>query len=158
MKKRALITGLNGMDGSHLADFLLKKDYEVFGIIKNKTNDTLTNAKHLIGKVEMYNADLTDQNSLFRAIKKCEPNEIYNLASQSFVGDSWNTPELTSNVTGLGVLRMLESIRETKNKNIKFYQASSSEMFGKMVEILRMKKHNSILVHPMVFLNYMDIG
>ncbi len=134
MKKRALITGLNGMDGSHLADFLLKKDYEIFGIIKNKTNDTLTNAKHLIGKVKMYNADLTDQNSLFRVVKECEPDEVYNLASQSFVGDSWNTPELTSNVTGLGVLRMLETIRESNNKNIKFYQASSSEMFGKMVE------------------------
>ena len=134
MKKRALITGLNGMDGSHLADFLLEKDYEVFGIIKNKTDDTLTNAKHLVGKVEMIKADLTDQNSLLRVVKQTEPHEIYNLASQSFVGDSWNTPELTSNVTGLGVLRMLECIRECKNLNIRFYQASSSEMFGKLVE------------------------
>jgi len=134
MKKRALITGLNGMDGSHLADFLLEKDYEVFGIIKNKTDDTLTNAKHLVGKVEMIKADLTDQNSLLRVVKQTEPHEIYNLASQSFVGDSWNTPELTSNVTGLGVLRMLECIRECKNLDIRFYQASSSEMFGKLVE------------------------
>lgn len=133
MKKRALITGLNGMDGSHLADFLLTKNYDVFGIIKNKTENTLTNAKHLIGKVKMYNSDLTDQNSLLRTIKDCEPDEIYNLGSQSFVGESWNTPELTTNVTGLGVLRMLESIRESKNNNIRFYQASSSEMFGKMV-------------------------
>ena len=134
MKKRALITGLNGMDGSHLADFLLEKDYEVFGIIKNKTDDTLTNAKHLVGKVEMIKADLTDQNSLLRVVNQTEPHEIYNLAAQSFVGDSWNTPELTSNVTGLGVLRMLECIRESKNKDIRFYQASSSEMFGKLVE------------------------
>jgi GDPmannose 4,6-dehydratase len=134
MKKRALITGLNGMDGSHLADFLLEKDYEVFGVIKNKTYDTLTNAKHLVGKVEMVKADLTDQNSLLRVVKQTEPHEIYNLAAQSFVGDSWNTPELTSNVTGLGVLRMLECIRECKNMDIRFYQASSSEMFGKMIE------------------------
>ncbi len=134
MKKRALITGLNGMDGSHLADFLLEKDYEVFGVIKNKTYDTLTNAKHLVGKVEMVKADLTDQNSLLRVVKRTEPHEIYNLAAQSFVGDSWNTPELTSNVTGLGVLRMLECIRECKNMDIRFYQASSSEMFGKMIE------------------------
>jgi GDPmannose 4,6-dehydratase len=134
MKKRALITGLNGMDGSHLADFLLEKDYEVFGLIKNKTDDYLTNAKHLIGKVEMIKGDLSDQNSLMRAVKYSEPNEVYNLASQSFVGDSWNTPELTSNITGLGVLRMLECIRENKNLSIKFYQASSSEMFGKMIE------------------------
>jgi len=134
MKKRALITGLNGMDGSHLADFLLEKDYEVFGLIKNKTDDYLTNAKHLIGKVEMIKGDLSDQNSLMRAVKYSEPNEVYNLASQSFVGDSWNTPELTSNITGLGVLRMLECIRENKNSSIKFYQASSSEMFGKMIE------------------------
>jgi GDPmannose 4,6-dehydratase len=82
----------------------------------------------------MVKADLTDQNSLLRVVKQTEPHEIYNLAAQSFVGDSWNTPELTSNVTGLGVLRMLECIRECKNMDIRFYQASSSEMFGKMIE------------------------
>ena len=133
-KKRALITGLNGMDGSHLADFLLEKDYEVFGIIRNKSENYLTNAKHLIGKVNIIKAELSDQNSLLRAVKDCEPHEIYNLAAQSFVGESWNTPETTSNITALGVLRMLEAIRECKNDSIKFYQASSSEMFGKMVE------------------------
>jgi GDPmannose 4,6-dehydratase len=134
MKKRALITGLNGMDGSHLADFLLEKDYEVFGLIRNKAENYLTNAKHLIGKVNIIKGELTDQNSLLRAIKDTEPHEVYNLAAQSFVGDSWNAPETTSNVTALGVLRMLEAIRESKNSNIKFYQASSSEMFGKMIE------------------------
>ena len=134
MKKRALITGLNGMDGSHLADFLLEKDYEVFGLIRNKAENYLTNAKHLIGKVNIIKGELTDQNSLLRAIKDTEPNEVYNLAAQSFVGDSWNAPEMTGNTTALGVLRMLEAIRESKNTDIRFYQASSSEMFGKMIE------------------------
>ncbi len=134
MKKRVLITGLNGMDGSHLADFLLEKDYEVFGLIRNKAENYLTNAKHLIGKVNIIKGELTDQNSLLRAIKDTEPNEVYNLAAQSFVGDSWNAPEMTGNTTALGVLRMLEAIRESKNTDIRFYQASSSEMFGKMIE------------------------
>jgi GDPmannose 4,6-dehydratase len=134
MRKRALITGLNGMDGSHLADFLLEKDYEVFGLIRNKAENYLTNAKHLIGKVNIIKGELTDQNSLLRAIKDTEPNEVYNLAAQSFVGDSWNAPEMTGNTTALGVLRMLEAIRESKNTDIRFYQASSSEMFGKMIE------------------------
>jgi GDPmannose 4,6-dehydratase len=134
MKKRALITGLNGMDGSHLADFLLEKDYEVFGLIRNKAENYLTNAKHLIGKVNIIKGELTDQNSLLRAIKDTEPHEVYNLAAQSFVGDSWNAPEMTGNTTALGVLRMLEAIRESKKTDIRFYQASSSEMFGKMIE------------------------
>jgi GDPmannose 4,6-dehydratase len=134
MKKRALITGLNGMDGSHLADFLLEKDYEVFGLIRNKAENYLTNSKHLIGKVNIIKGELTDQNSLLRAIKDTEAHEVYNLAAQSFVGDSWNAPEMTGNTTALGVLRMLEAIRESKNTNIRFYQASSSEMFGKMIE------------------------
>lgn len=134
MKKRALITGLNGMDGSHLADFLLEKDYEVFGLIRNKAENYLTNAKHLIGKVNIIKGELTDQNSLLRALKESEPHEVYNLAAQSFVGDSWNAPEMTGNTTALGVLRMLEAIRENKSNDIRFYQASSSEMFGKMIE------------------------
>ena len=134
-KKRALITGLNGMDGSHLTDFLLEKDYEIFGLIRNKAENYLTNAKHLIGKINIIKGELTDQNSLLRAINESQPHEVYNLAAQSFVGDSWNAPEMTSNVTALGVLRMLEAIRETKQTNdIRFYQASSSEMFGKMIE------------------------
>jgi GDPmannose 4,6-dehydratase len=134
MRKRALITGLNGMDGSHLADFLLEKDYEVFGLIRNKAENYLTNSKHLIGKVNIIKGELTDQNSLLRAIKDTEPHEVYNLAAQSFVGDSWNAPEMTGNTTALGVLRMLEAIRESKKMDTRFYQASSSEMFGKMIE------------------------
>lgn len=134
-KKRVLITGINGMDGSHLADFLLDKNYEIFGIERRSSVKNRTNTSHLEGKINFINGDLTDQNSLLRCLKISEPHEVYNLAAQSFVGESWNTPEQTSDVTGLGALRMLEAIREFDPKNsIKFYQASSSEMFGRMVE------------------------
>lgn len=132
MKKRALITGINGMDGSHLSDFLLEKDYEVFGLERRKANYYSPNIEHLINKISLIKGDLSDQNSLLRAIKDCEPNEIYNLGAQSFVGESWAMPEQTSDITGLGALRVLEAIREHGRKDIKFYQASSSEMFGKM--------------------------
>ncbi len=129
MSKRALITGVNGMDGSHLADLLINKGYKVFGVERRSSVRNRTNTSHLEGKMTFLKGDLTDQNSLFRCIKESDPIEVYNLASQSFVGESWNTPEQTSDVTGLGVLRMLEAIREY-GKEIKFYQASSSEMFG----------------------------
>ena len=131
--KKALITGINGMDGSHLADFLLEKNYQVFGLERRSSVKNRTNTKHLEDKITFLTGDLTDQNSLMRALKQSDPNEVYNLAAQSFVGESWNTPEQTSDVTGLGALRILEAIREF-NKEIKFYQASSSEMFGRMVE------------------------
>jgi len=131
--KRALITGINGMDGSHLADFLLTKDYEVFGMERRTSYPNRLNTKHLEGKITFINGDLSDQNSISRCIKECNPDEIYHLAAQSFVGESWNTPEQTGDVTGLGVLRVLEAIREY-GKEIKFYQASTSEMFGRMVE------------------------
>lgn len=133
MKKRVLITGITGMDGSHLADFLLDKNYEVFGMVRRSSNLNLTNISHINEKINFLNGDITDQNSLLRCLKDSNPDEVYNLAAQSFVGESWNTPEQTSDVTGLGVLRILESIREF-NPKIKFYQASSSEMFGRMVE------------------------
>ena len=133
MNKTALITGINGMDGSHLADLLLTKGYTVYGMERRSSTPNRTNTKHLEEKITFLNGDLTDQNSLLRCLKESNPDEVYNLASQSFVGESWNTPEQTSDVTGLGVLRMLEAIREY-NPKIKFYQASSSEMFGRMVE------------------------
>ena len=133
MKKRALVTGINGMDGSHLADLLLEKDYEVFGLERRSSVKNRTNTSHLEGKITFLTGDLTDQNSLTRALKQSNPQEVYNLAAQSFVGESWNTPEQTSDVTGLGALRMLEAIREF-DKAIRFYQASSSEMFGRMVD------------------------
>jgi|TARA_B100000029_G_scaffold516196_1_gene627576 GDPmannose 4,6-dehydratase len=131
--KRALITGINGMDGSHLADFLLEKGYTVFGMERRSSSKNRTNTSHLEGKITFISGDLTDQNSLLRCIRESEPDEVYSLASQSFVGESWNTPEQTGDVTGLGVMRLLEAIREN-GKKIKFYQASSSEMFGRMVE------------------------
>ena len=132
-KKRAIITGVSGMDGSHLADFLLAKDYEIFGLRRLSTKNRI-NIKHIEDKITFLSGDLCDQNSLTRAIKVAEPDEIYNMASQSFVAESWNTPEQTGEVTGLGVLRILEAIRESNMKYVRFYQASSSEMFGKMTD------------------------
>ncbi len=132
--KRALITGINGMDGSHLADLLLSKGYDVYGMERRSSSKNRTNTAHLEGKITFVSGDLSDQNSLFRVLKESDPDEVYNLGSQSFVGESWNTPEQTSDVTGLGVLRMLEAIREY-GKRIKFYQASTSEMFGKMEKL-----------------------
>ena len=136
MMKKALITGISGQDGSFLADFLLEKGYEVYGIERRCSTPNRTNTKHLEGRVTFLNGDLTDQNSLLRCIKQSDPDEVYNLASQSFVGESWNTPEQSGDVTGLGALRMLEAIREYNymyhHKDIKYYQASTSEMFGRM--------------------------
>tara|TARA_B100001094_G_scaffold332404_1_gene404299 strand:+ start:491 stop:1459 length:969 start_codon:yes stop_codon:yes gene_type:complete len=133
MTRRALITGVNGMDGSHLADLLLSKGYDVWGVERRSSVKNRTNTKHLEGKITFVNGDMTDQNSLVRCLKESDPHEVYNLAAQSFVGESWNTPEYTSEVTGLGVLRMLEAVREY-GKPVRFYQASSSEMFGRMIE------------------------
>lgn len=137
--KTALITGVNGMDGSHLADLLLEKGYEVFGVERRSSVKNRTNTSHLERNEHFHflTADMTDQNSLYRALKDSSPDEVYNLAAQSFVGSSWNIPMQTSDVNGLGVLRMLEAIREYQNdteRQVKFYQASTSEMFGKMVE------------------------
>ena len=137
MSKKALITGVNGQDGSYLADFLLTKDYEVFGMERRSSTKNRINTEHLEEKITFITGDLSDQNSLLRVLEQSDPDEIYNLASQSFVAESWNTPEQTGDVTGLGVLRMLEAIRQYRGtsvarKDIKFYQASTSEMFGKM--------------------------
>ena len=139
--KKALITGITGMDGSHLADFLLKKGYEVYGLERRSSTKNRVNIKHIENKINLIEGDLTDQMSLARCLKAVQPDEIYNLAAQSFVGESWNTPEQTSNVNGLGTLRMLEAIREFSadnsllyEKSVRFYQASTSEMFGKVQE------------------------
>ncbi len=137
--KTALITGVNGMDGSHLADLLLEKGYTVYGIERRSSVKNRTNTSHLDRNENFHflTADMTDQNSLYRALRDSEPDEVYNLAAQSFVGSSWTIPKQTSDVNGLGVLRMLEAIREYEKdvgEKIRFYQASTSEMFGKMVE------------------------
>ena len=134
MMRRALITGINGMDGSHLADLLLEKGYEVFGMERRTSSPNRRNSKHLEGKITFLTGDLTDQNSLRRCLVKSNPHEVYNLAAQSFVGESWNTPEQTGDVTALGALRMLEAIRESEIKDVRFYQASTSELYGRMIE------------------------
>jgi GDPmannose 4,6-dehydratase len=133
--RTAFITGINGQDGSYMADFLLEKGYKVFGMERRSSRENRENTKQLESESNFHfvNGDLTDQNSLLRCLKSIRPDEVYNFAAQSFVGESWNTPEQTSDVTGLGVLRILEAIREC-GINTKFYQASSSEMFGRMVE------------------------
>jgi GDPmannose 4,6-dehydratase len=133
-KKRALITGINGMDGSHLTELLLSKDYEIFGVERRKAIEDRTNLSNVADKIHFMKGDLADQNSLVRCLKEAQPHEVYNLAAQSFVEDSWDTPEVIANTTGVGVLRMLEAIREYEDNTIRFYQASSSEMFGKMIE------------------------
>jgi len=132
--KRALITGITGMDGSHLADFLLDKGYEVFGMERRTSTKNRVNTSHLENKITFLMGDLTDQSSLFRVLEQSDPDEVYNLASQSFVKESWNTPEQSADATGVGTLRMLEAIRMS-GKSLKFYQASTSEMFGKMEDL-----------------------
>lgn len=129
IRKKALITGITGMDGSHLAEYLLSKNYDIYGMNRWKSTENYSNISHILDKITILKGDLIDQNSILRCLKYCDPDEVYNLGAQSYVAESWNTPEQTSNVTGLGCLRVLEAVREF-NKNIKIYQASSSEMFG----------------------------
>jgi len=129
--KKALITGITGQDGSYLADLLLEKGYRVFGMVRRSSVEKLDRIEHIRDKIEFVQADLLDQLSIISAMKAVEPDEIYNLAAMSFVPTSWNQPVLTGEFTAIGVTRMLEAIRLV-NKNIKFYQASSSEMFGKV--------------------------
>jgi GDPmannose 4,6-dehydratase len=131
MKKRALITGINGMDGSHLADFLLEKDYEVYGLERRSSIINRVNTKHIENKLHFITGDMTDKGSLQRALSISNPDEVYNLAAQSFVGSSWQLSEQTTKVNSMGTLYMLESILN-HNKKIRFYQASTSEMYGKV--------------------------
>ena len=131
--KHALITGITGQDGSYLAELLLKKGYKVFGTVRRLSTPNMENIRQLQDKVELLSADLLDQTSLTEAIEQAEPDEVYNLAAQSFVKASFDQPVLTGEFTALGVTRVLEAIRNV-NPKIKFYQASSSEMFGKVVE------------------------
>ena len=137
--KRALITGITGQDGSYLTEFLLNKDYEVFGLVRRTSTVNLERIKHIEDKITLISGDLLDQNSLINAIKESNPDELYNLASQSFVPASWKQPVFTGEATALGVARVLEAIRAV-NPKIKFYQASSSEMFGKVREVPQTEK------------------
>ena len=129
-KKRALITGITGQDGSYLAELLLSKKYEVFGTSRRASTPNRERIAHLAGRITILEADLLDPFSLVRAIETSRPDEIYNLAAMSFVPTSWAQPSLTAEFTAVGATRMLEALREAKRKNIRFYQASSSEMFG----------------------------
>src|ERR1700684_4253224 len=131
MPRKALITGITGQDGSYLAEFLLQKNYRVFGLIRRSSTINFERIKHLQDDVELVPGDLLDQSSLITALQKTQPDEVYNLAAQSFVPTSWSQPVLTGEFTALGVTRLLESIR-TVDPKIRFYQASSSEMFGKV--------------------------
>lgn len=139
VKKRALITGVTGQDGSYLAEFLLEKGYRVFGIIRRSSSPNYERVEHIKDKIELIQGDLLDQNSLIEAIQFAKPDEVYNLGAQSFVPTSWNQPVLTGEFTALGVTRILEAIRVV-NPKIKLYQASSSEMFGKVQEVPQNEK------------------
>ena len=139
VQKRALITGITGQDGSYLAEFLLDKGHEVFGLVRRTSILNFERIKHIQDRIKLISGDLLDQNSLMNAIKESNPDEVYNLASQSFVPASWKQPVFTGEATALGVARMLEAIRAV-NPKIKFYQASSSEMFGKVREVPQTEK------------------
>ncbi|MFZ3106063.1 MAG: GDP-mannose 4,6-dehydratase [Candidatus Hydromicrobium sp.] len=136
---RALVTGVTGQDGSYLAEFLLDKGYEVYGMVRRSSVENFNRIEHIRDKLKFVQADLLDQLSIIDAIKESRPDEIYNLGAMSFVPISWKQPVLTGEFTGLGVTRMLEAARHM-NKNVKFYQASSSEMFGKVREIPQNEK------------------
>jgi GDPmannose 4,6-dehydratase len=132
--KTALITGITGQDGSYLAEFLLDKGYRVVGMTRRSSTDSNERIAHLQGRLEIIQGDLLDQASLVAALQDVGPTEVYNLAAQSFVPTSWNQPVLTGEFTGLGVTRMLEALRQV-DLGIRFYQASTSEMFGKVREV-----------------------
>jgi GDPmannose 4,6-dehydratase len=133
--KRALITGITGQDGSYLAELLLENGYEVHGVVRRSSTESFERISHLSGKIHLHQADLLDQLSIIDVMQEVRPHEVYNLAAQSFVPTSWKQPVLTGEFTAIGVTRMLEAIRLLGKDTIRFYQASSSEMFGKVVEV-----------------------
>ena len=132
--KKALITGVTGQDGSYLAEFLLEQGYEVIGMIRRSSTVNFERIKHIQDKITLVPGDLMDEVSLIGILREHRPTEVYNLAAQSFVQTSWSQPVLTGEVTALGVTRMLDAVRIV-DPEIRFYQASSSEMFGKVVEV-----------------------
>ncbi|NDJ79012.1 MAG: GDP-mannose 4,6-dehydratase [Chloroflexi bacterium] len=134
MTKRALITGITGQDGSYLAEFLLSQGYEVFGLVRRTSTVNFNRIEHIQDQITLIPGDMLDQTSLQLALQQCEPQEVYNLAAQSFVQTSWTQPVFTGDVTALGVTRLLDAIRHV-DPAIRFYQASSSEMFGKVREV-----------------------
>ena len=133
MAKNALITGITGQDGSYLAELLYNKGYNVYGLVRRLSTPNTSRIDHIQNNIELLQGDLTDQSSLSEAMRIAQPDEVYNLAAQSFVGTSWNQPVHTGDVTGLGVVRVLEAVRHVV-PDARVYQASSSEMFGKVQE------------------------
>ena len=133
MSRRALITGITGQDGSYLAELLLDKGYEVHGMVRRSSTEKFDRIEHLRDRITLHQADLLDHRSLVDALRAAKPDEVYNLAAMSFVAVSWIQPTLTAEFTGVGVTRMLEAVREAC-PDARFYQASSSEMFGKVLE------------------------
>jgi GDPmannose 4,6-dehydratase len=132
--KKAIITGVTGQDGSYLAEWLLEKGYEVHGVVRRSSTENFERIDHLTGRIQLHQADLLDQLSIIDVLQKVKPDEVYNLAAMSFVPTSWSQPVLTGEFTAIGVTRVLEAIRLLNPKGIRFYQASSSEMFGKVQE------------------------
>lgn len=137
--KKALITGITGQDGSYLAEFLLEKGYTVHGLVRRSSSPTFGRIEHLIDKIELHYGDMSDSSSLTRIVEKCDPDEIYNLAAMSHVKVSFEIPEYTADVDGVGVLRLLDVIK-TYNPKIRLYQASTSELFGKIAEVPQSEK------------------
>jgi GDPmannose 4,6-dehydratase len=131
---KAIITGITGQDGSYLAEWLLAKGYEVHGVVRRASTENFDRISHLAGRLTLHQADLLDQLSIIEVLREVRPDEVYNLAAMSFVPTSWKQPVLTGEFTGIGVTRVLEAIRLLNPKGIRFYQASSSEMFGKVQE------------------------
>jgi GDPmannose 4,6-dehydratase len=144
MTRSALITGITGQDGSYLAEFLLEKGYIVHGMVRRSSTISLERIEHIAGRIHLHQGDLLDQHSLVRMLEEIRPNEVYNLAAQSFVPTSWEQPIFTAEVTGLGVTRLLDAIRQV-DQSIRFYQASSSEMFGKVRET---PQRETTVFHP----------
>ncbi|MFM7160873.1 MAG: GDP-mannose 4,6-dehydratase [Planctomycetaceae bacterium] len=144
MTRTALITGITGQDGSYLAELLLEKGYAVHGMVRRCSSSSIERIAHLQGRVELHQGDLLDQNSLVRLVDQVRPTEVYNLAAQSFVPTSWEQPIFTAEATGLGVTRLLDAIRQV-DRTIRFYQASSSEMFGKVHET---PQRETTVFHP----------
>ncbi len=144
MTRSALITGITGQDGSYLAEFLLEKGYTVHGMVRRSSTVSVERIEHIASRLHLHQGDLLDQHSLVKMLEDIRPNEVYNLAAQSFVPTSWEQPIFTAEVTGLGVTRILDAIRQV-DKSIRFYQASSSEMFGKVRET---PQRETTVFHP----------
>lgn len=134
MKKKCLITGVNGQDGSYMAELLIEKDYEVYGLVRRQSNESFDNIAHILDKITLIHGDLTDQSSLIEALEISKPDEVYNFAAQSHVHESWKQPILTAEIDAIGPLKLLEAVRKM-NPEIKIIQASSSEMYGDVLNV-----------------------